>query len=93
MSIRIEVVGTTTKEVVKRDTGEIFQIPETEAYAHGIGKYPVQLRFGVAKGKAPYAPGTYELAPDSYYTGRFGELCLRRQLVLRPIVSAARTGG
>ena len=38
MSIRIEVVKTETKEVVKREAGEVFRIPETEAYAHGIGK-------------------------------------------------------
>lgn len=89
--IRIEVVSTATKEVVKRATGEVFRIPETSGYAHGIDKYPVPIRFSVGRGKDPYAPGMYQLDPAaSLYVGKFGELSIRSQLVLVPIAADSK---
>lgn len=82
--IQIEVVKCETREVVKRATGEIFRIPEVEAYAHGIARYPVAIKFGVQKGTEPPKPGYYELAPESFYQGKFGALSLRAALVLKP---------
>jgi hypothetical protein len=87
--IRIEVVGHNVKQVVKKATGEIFNIPEVQAYAHGISKYPVEIKFGIAKGANPPVPGMYELDSSSFYAGPFNKLTLREQLVLRPIAEAA----
>lgn len=87
--IRIEVIKTEVREVVKKSTGEIFKIPEVSAYAHGIDKYPVAIKFGVARGAQPPAPGMYELDPSSLYAGQFGALSIKGQLVLRPVVEQA----
>lgn len=87
--IRIEVVSTVVREVIKKATGEIFKIPEVSGYAHGIDKYPVAIKFGVARGAQPPAPGMYELAPESFYAGKFGVLSVKGQLVLRPVVEPA----
>lgn len=84
MCIRIEVVSSEVREVVKKSTGEIFRIPEVRAYAHGIDKYPIAIKFGVARGTQPPVPGVYELDPSSFFAGRFGALEVRAQLVLRP---------
>lgn len=90
--IRIEVVSHKVKQVVKKSTGEIFNIPEVTAYAHGIAKYPVEIKFGVAKDAQPPQPGFYDLDPSNFYAGAFGKLSIRDQLVLRPAgpVSSAR---
>ena len=48
--IKIEVISSETREVIKKATGEIFKIPEVKAYVHGIDRYPVAIRFGIAKG-------------------------------------------
>lgn len=90
--VRIEVVSTTVREVAKKATGEIFKIPEVSGYAHGIDRYPVAIKFGVARGAQPPAPGMYELDASSLYAGQFGALSLKGQLVLRPIVEAAAGG-
>lgn len=83
--IKIEVVGAESREVVSKKTGEIMRFQEVKAYAHGIDKYPVAIKFDVAKGGNPPAPGMYELDPSSFYAGDFGKLSVRGQLVLRPI--------
>jgi hypothetical protein len=87
--IRIEVVNTVVREVVKKATGEIFKIPEVSGYAHGIDRYPVAIKFGVVRGAQPPAPGMYELDPSSLYVGQFGALSIKGQLVLRPVVEPA----
>jgi hypothetical protein len=83
--IRIEVISSETREVVKKATGEIFKIPEVKAYVHGIDRYPVAIRFGVGKGAPLPAPGVYELDPVSFFVGKFDALSVRSQLVLKAV--------
>jgi hypothetical protein len=88
--IQIEVVKSEVREIVKRATGEVFRIPEVQAFAHGIGKYPFEIKFGVQKGAEAPKPGFYELAPESFYQGKFGALSLRAALVLKPSVGGLK---
>lgn len=88
--MKIEVVGFENREVVAKKTGEIMRFQEVNAYAHTGGKYPIAIKFDVAKGGTPPTPGMYELDPSSFYAGDFGKLAIRGQLVLKPIVATAK---
>lgn len=83
--IRIEVSSNNIKQVVSKKTGEIFNICEVQAYAHGLDKYPQAIAFSVEKGQQPPPPGTYELDFGSFYVGKFGQLSLKSALKLKPI--------
>ncbi len=87
--IKIEVISAEVRQIVKRSTGEIFQIPEVSAYIHEVEKYPIAIKFGVAKGQQPPTPGFYTLDPSSFYAGKFGALSIKSQLVLRPLEARA----
>ncbi|TAJ51628.1 MAG: V protein [Nevskiaceae bacterium] len=88
--IKIEVISSSVKQVVKKATGEVFNIPEVAAYAHDLEKYPVPIKFGVAKGQQPPAPGFYILDSSSFYVGAFGQLMLKSSLVLKPVTEALK---
>ena len=83
--IRIEVISTTVKQVASKKTGEIFNIPEVTAYAHGLDKYPQAIKFSVGKDQPHPQPGFYELAGESLYVGKFGALSVKSSLALKPI--------
>lgn len=83
--LKIEVVSSSVKQVVKKATGEIFNITEVAGYAHDIDRYPVPIKFGVAKGQQPPAPGFYNLDSSSFYAGKFGQLSVKSSLVLKPL--------
>ncbi len=88
--IRIEVISCITKEVASKKTGEIFRIPEVSGYAHGLDRYPQAVKFSVAKDAEPPKPGMYELAPESMYVGKFGQLSVKSSLVLKPVTDTLK---
>ena len=90
--LKIEVISTEVRQVVKKATGEIFQIPEVSAYVHDVEKYPVAIKFGVPKGQQPPPPGFYQLQPSSFFAGKFGALTVKSQLVLGPLNEPPRKG-
>nr|WP_240954454.1 G5P family DNA-binding protein [Solimonas marina] len=88
--MKIEVVGFEEREVVSKKTGEIMRFKEVNAYVHGCAKYPFAIKFDVAKGGNPPAPGMYELDPSNFYAGDFGKLSVRGQLILKPVLSSSK---
>lgn len=52
------------------------------AWAHLDGKpHPVEIKLRVDDPSKAYAPGVYELGPRSFYTDRYGALCVSPVLV------------
>lgn len=93
MSLKIEVTSkVTTKTVTKKSTGEVFNIPEQECWAHIPGQqYPQRVVRSVGKGAQPLAAGVYVLAPSSFYVDRFGNLGIKGQFEVLPIAASAPT--
>ena len=87
--LKIEVEKVETKQVVKKATGEVFQIPEVVAYAHTGDKHPAQFRYPLSKGAQPPAPGFYALDVTSFYIGEYGKLSLKQNIVLAPLPAEA----
>lgn len=70
-------------------SGKPYQIREQSAYAVFPGKaYPVEIKFSLGDDQAPYEPGLYEIGPDSFFVGNFGQLMIGK-LQLEPTTKAA----
>lgn len=53
-----------------------------EGYAHlSNHKYPVRIEVMPPRGQAPYAPGKYKLAPDSFYVDGYNKLGVHPKLI------------
>jgi len=97
MSIKIEVSSDTviTRSGISARTGKPYSMREQEAYAHTVSrdgqpsKYPQRIKITLGDTQAPYQPGLYTVAPESFYTDRFESLTLG--LVLRPLPAASAT--
>lgn len=93
MSIKIEVSSTAikTKSGVSTRTNKPYSIREQEAYAYSVDrdgnphKYPQQIKITLGDDQAPYTPGNYTIAPESFFVDRFGSLSLG--LILKPLVA------
>lgn len=91
--IRIEVKSAEvhTKSGTSSKTGKPFQIAEQEAWGlfyDQNGKphpYPQKIRITLDDGRAPYPVGNYQLAPESLYPDRFGQITIRAKL--QPVAS------
>jgi hypothetical protein len=70
--------------------GKNYSIREQTGYVQLPGqKYPQAVKVTLADDQQPYPPGKYQLAPESFFVGRFGDLQVRP--VLQPV--AARVQG
>lgn len=79
--IKIEVTEKQQTRLVNGKNGQI-QLIEQDAYAHlPAHKYPVLIKLTPPRGQSPYTPGLYQLSPDSFYVGRFGQLELSPRLL------------
>ena len=80
--IKIEIQSDVvrTKSGVSARTGKPYSIREQEAYVHTMDQqgnprpYPQQLVLSLPEDRPPYPPGSYILAPESFYTNRFNQL-------------------
>ena len=96
MSIKIEVStdAVITRSGISARTNKPYSIREQEAYAHTvdrdgvISKYPQRIKITLGDNQAPYPPGLYTVAPESFYVDRFDSLSLG--LVLRALSAAAQ---
>lgn len=94
--IRIEIQSAdiTTKSGVSARTGKPYTIREQIGYAHTVDRngkpnpYPVRLSMTLGDNDQPYAPGNYQLAPESLYTNKFNQLEVSP--VLKPLMAAAQ---
>jgi hypothetical protein len=90
LKIEIEKADVNVKSGVSARNQKQYQIREQNAYVHIPGqKYPQPIKLVLADDQQPYAPGSYTLAPESFFVGRFGDLQCRPRLA--PVV--ARTQG
>ncbi|GHU14813.1 hypothetical protein FACS189441_5370 [Betaproteobacteria bacterium] len=95
MSIKVEIKSAEVevKSGTSNRTGKPYSIREQVGWgffvdSHGKPQpYPQRIRLTIEDGEEPYAPGTYQLAPSSFYPDRFGQLSCRAKL--QPIAAAA----
>lgn len=87
--LKIEV--TEELRVIKfrdKKTGEPRSFSVQVAYAHIPGeKYPSKIEVEPPKGEAAYAPGMYQLAPESIYV-RDGRLAISPRLLTQSAAAA-----
>ncbi len=91
--IKIEV---TDKVEIKHVTGtkganagKSFEIPEQHCWVHLPGDpHPTRVIRSVGKDKSPVTAGMYTLDPSSIYVDRFGNLAIKAQFAVRPLVAA-----
>ena len=90
MSLIIEVTGNVqTKTVARKSDGKVFNIPEQECWAHLPGQqYPTRLIRSVGNGAQPLKAGRYTIAPTSFFVDRFGNLGVKSQFDVEPVVAA-----
>ena len=75
MSLVIEIKSQEVKvrQGTSKRTGEIFNIPEQEAWIHNGKAYPERIKLTMPRGQNHgYPPGRYTISPDSFYPDRFG---------------------
>lgn len=80
--LKIEVSGKHEVRTVNTKNGQM-QFIECEAFAHLPNmQYPILIRITMPKGvNEPYAKGMYQLAPESFYVGKFNQLELSPRLI------------
>jgi len=89
--LRIVVKHETIETKNGEKNGRKWEIREQSAYLETSDerkRIAVQLKDGAA----PYKAGVYDVGEESFYVDQFGQLGLRR-LVLVAVVSAARVAG
>ena len=85
MKIEIENTEVRTRTITA-EKGD-FTVKEQDAFCYQPSrKYPVPFTLQLGKEASAYAPGMYELSEDSFFISRFGQLTLRRELNLNPLV-------
>lgn len=80
--LKIEVSGKHEVRTITKN-GQNLQFIECEAFAHLPNmQYPILIRLTMPKGvNEPYAKGMYQLAPESFYVGKFNQLELSPRLI------------
>jgi hypothetical protein len=79
---KVEITGKSEVRTVNTAKGPL-QFVECEAFAHLPNmQYPILIRITMPKdAKEPYPKGMYQLAPESFYVGKFNRLELSPRLV------------
>lgn len=80
----IEVDQKVTERTVPGEKG-MMRFREQVAYLHKPGeRYPSPFSLSLGD-RAPFAPGRYRLAPESFFIGKFSKLEIARQIELLPV--------
>jgi hypothetical protein len=82
--MRLEVKSEELKLVSGKSqrSGKDYSFHTQQAYAHLTGKpYPVEVKLTIDAGNSAYKQGFYDLAPESFYVDKFGNLGLSPKLV------------
>jgi len=85
--VRIKSADFETKTGTSKRSGQAYSIREQIGYAV-LGDEIRRVRISLNRDQPVYAPGDYQLLPQSFTTDRFDALALGR-LVLKPIAKAA----
>lgn len=94
--IKIEIKSATVEEFsgISKKSGKSFTMRNQTGYANLVDRSGEILRQAVKitleDNQAPYAPGQYQLAPNSIYVDSFSRLMIGR-VVLMPVQSAMRS--
>lgn len=94
IKIEIQSSEVKVKSGTSARTGKPYNIREQAGFAftHArdgkLNSYPVRMTISLGDDQAPYAPGIYQLAPESIYTNRFDQLEISP--VLKPLASAVK---
>ena len=89
LKIEIQSAEVNVKAGTSARTGKPYSIREQQGYAHTVDRsgkpnpYPARCSFTLGDDQPPYAPGLYQLAPESIYINRFGQLEISP--VLKPL--------
>lgn len=86
--IKIEVENAQVQERTgtSSKTGKAYRIREQEAWGwfHDVEgrvqRHPQRIRIALGDEQQPYQPGMYQLAPESLYPDRFGQVSCRVRL-------------
>lgn len=84
MALEIEVHTSefSIKSGTSARTGKPYSIREQIGYVKFPKElYPVQIKLTLEDNTAPYQPGKYQLADNSFFVGRFNDLQIRPRLV------------
>ncbi len=92
--IKVEITDETfqIKQGTSQRTGKPYSIREQEAWGYFYspdGKahpHPQRIRVSLGDMQEPYKRGMYQIAPESFYPDRFGQVTCRVQL--RPAAPA-----
>ncbi len=94
--IKIEIKTAAVEEFsgISKKSGKPFTMRNQTGYANVVDRTGELLRQAVKitleDGQQPYAPGFYQLAPNSIYVDSFSRLIIGR-VVLIPVQSAMRS--
>lgn len=94
IKIEIQSAEVKVKSGTSARTGKPYNIREQAGFAFTHSRdgkpnsYPVPMSISLGDDQAPYAPGVYQLAPESIYTNRFDQLEISP--VLKPLASAVK---
>lgn len=86
--IKIEVESPQIQERsgTSSKTGKAYRIREQEAWGYfhdadgRVQRHPQKIRIALGDEQPPYQPGIYQLAPESFYPDRFGQVSCRVRL-------------
>lgn len=88
LTIEIDDTPVETRSFTKRETGEVFEFRQQQAYLHGNGKYPLPFSIDIQQDAEPHKPGRYSIDLSSFQIER-GRLVLARYFKLTPVQSTA----
>jgi predicted transcriptional regulator len=80
--LKIEIASTKLDEINWSKNGKSGTLHKQEAYVYLPGeKYPAKISVSLPRGVTkPFDPGFYTIAPDSFFTGGYGELSFNLRL-------------
>lgn len=85
MKIEFDSTEVKSREVKSNKDGKVYTFYEQAAWAHFENeKYPVSIRVSLESNN-PYKPGFYSVALGSFKANKFGQLELKRFLVLKQL--------
>jgi hypothetical protein len=92
--IQIEITDSTvdTREITRKETGEVLVFREVTGWARLGGPYPERFKLSLERDQPAPAPGKYEIRAESLFVNRYGNLEIQRRPKLHPVTVITATG-
>lgn len=88
--LKVEVKSEDINVKTGNSNGRPWEIREQAAYWHQDGEpVPVKIHINLDRNDSPYKVGFYQILPQSFYVGKYGQLMVGR-LQLGPIDSGKK---